>query len=380
MTLTDRNSLIGRCYEHISEHGLGSFLITAPNFLLPEPHRTRVKGHREVVMDLILNGNHSPLSPAESLRACWHGFKQEYYVQYGLHNGEDPANYLNEVSRRHAKLTNHQPALLDDKLRFYRYLTDLGFGEFVPTVYGQIEKGVFVGDRYDSITELVEDQGSVIIKSRDGGGGHDVYVCRSEDGTLTLRARSGKAHSLNSKRTEFRNHIVTEYCHQAPYIDRIYPAAANTIRALTLRTDDGIVLPAAVHRIGTHRSGVLDNFSQNGLSASIDPESGELSAAAERIPARGLRWHETHPDTGHRIAGATVPGWQQIRDELRRVAAEATPLNYVGWDLIVTEPGEFTIIEGNSHPNPRLIQIHDPLLAEESVRRFFETRGVLSSG
>ena len=42
---------------------------------------------------------------------------------------------------------------------------------------------------------------------------------------------------------------------------------------------------------------------------------------------------------------------------------------YVGWDVLVTEPG-FTVFEGNSFPHLGY-QILEPLLADPRARSFF---------
>jgi zona occludens toxin (predicted ATPase) len=171
-------------------------------------------------------------------------------------------------------------------------------------------------------------------------------------------------------------YLVTEFCGQADYARRIYPDAAKTIRILTLGTDD-VSVAAAAHRFGSGRTGALDNFSQGGLSALVDLETGKLSVAAEPLPDGGVARHETHPDTGGRIAGVTVPGWAHIRDRIRTVAAGTAGMAHVGWDVVVTGPGESRIIEGNGFPDPDLIRVHRPLLADEDVRRFYRDHGVL---
>ena len=129
-----------------------------------------------------------------------------------------------------------------------------------------------------------------------------------------------------------------QFVEQAGYLEHIYPDATSTIRVLTLRTDEGIRIAAAAHRFGSARAGALDNFSKGGLSAAVDRETGALSAAATPTGC-GPVWHDHHPDTGAAIAGVSVPGWQEIRDQLRTIAAETTTFDHVGWDIVVTGPG-----------------------------------------
>jgi D-alanine-D-alanine ligase-like ATP-grasp enzyme len=78
-----------------------------------------------------------------------------------------------------------------------------------------------------------------------------------------------------------------------------------------------------------------------------------------------------------RIEGVQVPAWESIRDRICALATDHPMIPYVGWDLLVTDDdGSFTIIEANSYPGLKSIQVHGPLLADERVRRFYARHGV----
>ena len=67
-----------------------------------------------------------------------------------------------------------------------------------------------------------------------------------------------------------------------------------------------------------------------------------------------------------------------IRDRVLEVANARPFVPYVGWDVVVTgDDGEFSIIEGNSYPGLKSIQVHGPLLTDDRVERFYENCGVL---
>lgn len=368
------SSVLDRSQHYLRDRGLLSFCFAVLDVALPEPYGTRFRARRSVFSD-VCSPRDSTLSLADQAKALRHGFTRELYHLYGLHSGEDAALYLDDVSRRHAKYTNERPELLDDKTKFHDYLRECGFAEFLPRVYGYVENGQFYSDSYPTLEAVFDDHDHVVIKRCTGAAGNNVFICTGDDIQPDAEEPPPWRETDRTPRV-LQKYLVTEYCRQAEYVDRIYPDATNTIRVLTLRTDDGIYIPAAVHRIGSTSTGALDNFSQGGLSASIDLETGELSAAAEPS-GQGPIWHERHPDTGEPIAGVTVPGWPEIRDQLREIARETTAFSHVGWDLVVTDAGEFTVIEGNSYPDPDLIQVHEPLLAQETVREFYERHGVL---
>ncbi|MEF8915633.1 sugar-transfer associated ATP-grasp domain-containing protein [Natronomonas sp.] len=377
MGATDDASLHHRALRRIRQNGVVNFIFAAVAYALPEPYSTRFYVRYEIFSDIVTAAPTTSNSFTDLIRGFRYGFTPELYSLYRLDDGRDPAMYLDEISRRHARRINDEPSLLDNKKRFYTHLQNEGFDEYLPDVYGYIDDGTLISDQYSSIRDIVLEQERVVIKRYTGSCGHHVYICIADDEQIRLHTKGRQTYTLDEKIDEFENHLITEYCEQAEFLESIYPGAANTVRIVTLRTSDGIIIAAAALRIGSLRTGVLDNFSQGGMSAMIDIETGELSEAAEPTEGRDPRWHERHPDTEARIAGVTVAGWKTIRDQIRTVAAELKTFDYVGWDLVITAPGEFKIIEANSFPDPDVIQVHGPLLDDDDVRQFFEDHEVI---
>ncbi|WP_252699622.1 sugar-transfer associated ATP-grasp domain-containing protein [Natronosalvus vescus] len=344
---------------------------------LPHPYSTRFSYRSQLLEEAVVSLPDSSLPPREHMNTYLHGFTEELYHLYGFGSDGDPGDYLSEYSRKCAGNINDDIEMLRDKERFHEYMADNGFECHLPTLFGHIENGSFESASDRELEAVIREEGTVVIKGVTGGGGHGVYICEWNDGRLELYGKDGVADDLESVMPELDRSIVTEYCEQAAYLDDIYAGAPNTIRVLTMNPDYGEpFIPAAVHRFGTSDSGALDNFSQNGLSAHIDIESGELSAAAGVSDTHNVEWCDSHPDTGSSINGFTIPAWESIRDELLTIVEQLPELNYAGWDLLITSPGEFVIIEGNHFPDPDVIQVHEPLLTDQRVRTFFTENSV----
>ena len=54
-------------------------------------------------------------------------------------------------------------------------------------------------------------------------------------------------------------------------------------------------------------------------------------------------------DTGKPITGFQIPYWPEVLDLAERALRHIDGINFVGWDICVTEDGPI-IIEGNSGP------------------------------
>ncbi len=56
--------------------------------------------------------------------------------------------------------------------------------------------------------------------------------------------------------------------------------------------------------------------------------------------------HETHPDSGFRIADFQLPYMEEVRAFIDEVARVVPQVQYVGWDIVVSPDGP-VLVEGN---------------------------------
>ena len=179
--------------------------------------------------------------------------------------------------------------------------------------------------------------------------------------------------------SELSDHLIVERIYQHSFQEAIYPDALNTIRIVTMvdPESDEPFIGAAAHRFGVDDSAPTDNWSAGGVASQIDPETGELSAA---VSAHGSRkeWLSKHPETGTQIDGENVPNWQEVRELVLSASKEFSDiLPYIGWDITVSDNETPIIIEGNRASDLDIMQMHEPLLADERRRRFYEYHNVI---
>lgn len=331
----------------------------------------------------------------ERLRLWRHGFLSQSAALYDF-NTYHYDDYLSDYARlvRTQDLNGRWAIALDDKLLFHHLLQS--FAEYLPEVYGLIEDGTFYQvatataqspeevttgpgrDPGEWLVERLKNETGVVIKPLRGGGGTDVLVCTREADEYCLDSEPIAAADLADRIRDCSGVLATSFVKQADYAEAIYPGTANTIRALTIYDAERNepFLAAGFHRIATDQSGSIDNWSAGGLAAAID-EQGTLGCATRHPDNGELDWHDTHPDTGATIEGRQIPGWSAIIDSLLSIADAYPYIPYVGWDIVVTAPGEFQIIEANSFTDVHAMQVHKPLLRDGRVRQFYERQGVI---
>lgn len=218
----------------------------------------------------------------------------------------------------------------------------------------------------------------LIFKPFDGAEGRDIFHIKVQDDQVVMNGQSVDIERGLPVPPSSGDYLITPFIAQAPYAEAIFPHTANSLRIITMRPPNGEpFIPVAVHRFGTAASIPTDNSSRGGLVVNLDLETGRLSKAFKfPTPAeKSITYLTHHPDTGAAIEGVVVPHWSEVRDTLLEVVKKLPFLNYVGWDVVVTEQG-YCVIEGNSGAS-LYIQVAYPYLRDARVRDFLKSAGIL---
>lgn len=144
--------------------------------------------------------------------------------------------------------------------------------------------------------------------------------------------------------------IIEEKVVQSNYLMKICPASLNTVRVFTVRINKKIYFIGSCLRIGNGKD-VIDNYSSGGYVVALD-EKGKAIGNAENMFCERFTKHLV---TGFEFKKIQIPNWDKL---IRFVndCALAIDLNYVAWDIAVTEKG-FVLIEANPHGMANVIQI-----------------------
>ena len=312
------------------------------------------------------------------------GFTSAKYAEYRL-DENDASLYLPDGAMLlvHGVTGKRFKPILNNKLVFHEVLSR-AFEEYLPRLFGVIYKGRFI-ERVDqpgrtagtkSIVDLLDSQPALVLKPIDGIGGERGRVGGKTPEGLVHNGQGTDPKALGSCQASLDGYLVSQFLFQHPYAAEIFPHASNTVRTATVQdvaTGDPFIF-AAIHRFGTAKSGPVDNMAAGGLHAQVDLETGTMGAAAWTQPDGALVEAARHPDTGATIEGTVVPFWDEVKRLTLDLASTYPYLPYVGWDILVTEQGP-RIIEGNHDQSIKLIQVHQPLLADPRVRAFYAAHG-----
>lgn len=148
-----------------------------------------------------------------------------------------------------------------------------------------------------------------------------------------------------------KRYVVEEAIHQHPKMNELFPGSVNTMRMVTIVKDGKPKFIYAILRMGKGEKPV-DNATSGGIYTRVDTD-GVL-----RWPAYSEKegiFYETHPDTGTKIQGFTVPMFKEAVELVLNAAMVEPKLGYIGWDVAITENGP-VLVEGNMLPGYDMIQ------------------------
>lgn len=309
-----------------------------------------------------------------------HGFAADRVYLYGreaIVSGE----YLSDFQRQFTRFINPKPVreLLEDKVLFAGYAAGAAK---VPEnlLYSDNGKVTVLSSRwFEIMRDISSPPQRFVMKRSRGGGGIKISFVDIAKGVVRIGERQMSTEEFYGFFATKDDYILCRFVRQSGFFSNLYPHTTNTLRVACMRDPDGEpFIASAALRLGTRKSGGVDNFGRGGLACSVDVGIGVLADAVEHFadsPSRpGV--FAAHPDTGSAIAGQALPGWAAARDQSLQLMRAMPFINYVGWDIVVTDAGP-VFLEGNNYTGVRLLQSRAGLLADPRVRDFYERFGIV---
>lgn len=303
--------------------------------------------------------NHFKCSFFKKIRAnLTRGFLADQWMLYDFdHN--DKSEYLSEYEWYRSRYINEPfDFVLNNKIVASEMLKHY---VRVPENFAIKNKGFLMGFdsrsiSYEEILGLIREKKQLFIKPYGVGKGTDVDILQYRDGKFFVDEAEYTAEDLVKLLKSRNNWFVSEAMHQHAYLNDIYDQTVNTIRLITLRDihTHQFKVFFAVQRIGTAQTIPVDNGSRGGLVAKIDLETGTLSEARS-LHNRNV--YKVHPDSQKPIEGAVIPCWDMIKEKALELSNLMPYMNFIAWDILLTESGEVCIIEANTSSGVNIIQL-----------------------
>ena len=134
---------------------------------------------------------------------------------------------------------------------------------------------------------------------------------------------------------------------QHEQIARLNPTSLNTLRVLSYRNQNEVIVLYVVIRIG--RLGkTVDNETAGGINADIDLNSGTIIECAYGTPKEKKIFTT---DNGTVLKGFEIPSFQKVIDNVKELHLRLPYFNLIGWDWGIDSAGVPILIEWNRAPD-----------------------------
>lgn len=314
------------------------------------------------------------------------GFFPRNFVLYNFNNN-DYKNYVTDYAENFkTNKINTAKSLINNKLIFNELAEKY---VWMPDIKGIIIKKQWIpyGKNscsswqhfYDYLTECVNK--GVILKPIEGDGGIGIAkVSFINENVYQWNQIQINKTELTDRLMNLEEYLVTDLVIQHDYANLLYSKSVNTIRILTMidKNTNRSFIAAAAHRMGNDTSYPVDNCAKGGFTSKIDIETGILSKAVRTyFKSDTPTWYSVHPDNNEKIEGVNIPNWKIIKSKVLVFAENLASNPYLGWDIVVLENGDITILEANEGADLKLHQVHEPLLKNDHVKCFYHNQGVI---
>ena len=180
---------------------------------------------------------------------------------------------------------------------------------------------------------------AIIKPTLEGTWGQGVKLIKTENGMIP---------SLNCSIQDLfkkykRSFIIQERFEQHADIARLNPTSLNTLRVMSYRRGNDVVILYAVIRIG-RKDQVIDNETAGGIKADIDLTTGKIKGVAYGNPREKLM---PKTDVGTELDGYQMPSFPEVLGLVKEMHLRLPYFNLIGWDMSVDKNGKPALIEWN---------------------------------
>ncbi len=186
----------------------------------------------------------------------------------------------------------------------------------------------------ETIKEIIGNYDELVVKqANESEGGKNITFISGEDMAEQLFAAADKIK---------KDIVVQNVLKQHSEISRINPTSINTIRILSMLSENGVKIYSAIIRMGVDGSRV-DNASSGGITCGIDSEGRMKSVAFSNLGER----FDVHPTSGVKFDSVVLPSFDKACAFVKKLHPMVPDFRLVSWDIMIDSDGEPELVEAN---------------------------------
>lgn len=215
----------------------------------------------------------------------------------------------------------------------------------------------------DDLKQILDREESVVLKrATASAGGRGIYFFDKNIASEVVAVLPEISEDI----------MIQELFQQHPDIERINPNCLNSIRVMSLLSEEGVKILSAIIRLSVNHMRV-DNISAGGIACAIRPD-GSLNTKAAGFA--GI-WYEKHPTSQIAFADCKIPSYPKVLEKIKELHLCVPHFRLVAWDFTIDTDGEPVLIEPNvCNGGMDILQLNNgPLFGEDTEKILQEVFG-----
>ncbi len=242
-----------------------------------------------------------------------------------------------------------QIVVLRDKYLFYRYMKSISLP--VPEIFAVMNDGVL----YDNNMNCVDE--SFLF------GRYNYFIKETCGECASFVKRVGDYAVFKDMRPSLHGRLIfQDAVKQCSAMNVLNGKSINTLRIITINRNGKTYPLTALLRVGTEKTGNVDNWAAGGLAIGINKD-GTLKERGFYKPVHGT-CRRDHPDSRIVFSEFKVPYYQEAIQVACRAHQFFPNIRSIGWDVAIQEDGP-VFIEGNDNWEISLQQACDRPLRQD---------------
>lgn len=259
-----------------------------------------------------------------------YGFNPDEYLSYGL-KAANLEKRLSYVSSRDTNIIVYSlNDIVDIDLFYDKWKTYERFAEYYQRSAMLIDKE----SDYAAFARFIQAHPKFVKKA--------VRLSKGQSVALVDATGVDDSSALFAELLEGGKTILEEPIVQSNLMSKLNETSVNTVRCITLKTNEGVEVLYTFLKVG-RKGSFVDNGGAGGLLVGIDKETGMLITDARDEFANA---YPSHPDHGYDFKDLKLPEWDGLIELTKSISAGISGISYIGWDFAHTEHG-WIVVEGN---------------------------------
>lgn len=272
---------------------------------------------------------------------------------------------------------------IDDKLTLkYMLAGNKNLRQVMPNYYWHIdEEGKLLplldlseslkeNNNYINVLELLKVKKNLALKLFSGSLGEGFYKFSYVDSNYYINEKLFSEKEVLNFLKNLKGYLIVEFLKPNEFLAKFCKKTTNTIRYLSGRLDNKIVLLKGFIRFGTKKSNFVDNYNAGGVLCYFNEDGYFKNGHILNIDFSDSNIL-VHPDTKEVLKG-TLPDFEKMKMIVEEIHNYLPQLKYCGIDFVYTDKNEYKILEINSLTSLDALQLEESILKSKYGKFYLE--------